>query len=357
MGQLSIVGSIIYYVSTFGFSAIISKTRIQNSFVKFLLIIIPPIILAMFRYNIGYDYNSYILAYNNSFNTTYESILAGYKFGDPIAYYLVTKMTTIFNSERVFLMILSILALVPGILYIIKEWDNKKTQPMIIFLYLFSPFIFSFSACKQGIALSILMYSLKYIYERKLIKFIVCVTVACLFHSTAIIFFIVYFFLNKNGNLSILKKILIIGGCIFVIMNLHQILGSVMDGRYEAYAIDTVEGKNRTFWLYSLITVFFVVFRKKLIAIDKRNELLIMMMIVGAICQYLGFSNAFTKRIGEYFLMAQVFLIPQCIYLFKKNNRELINFLIVVYIVSIFLIANPVASSGMGFVPYQFKLW
>lgn len=357
MGQLSVVGSILFYVGTFGLSGLMSKVNTQNRLLKLLLVIIPPVLLATFRYNIGYDYGSYIWAYNNALDMTYESFLAGYEAGDPIAYYLITKIATVFNSEQAYLMILAILSLIPGVSYILREWDDMDTQPMIIFIYMFSPFIFSLSACKQGIALSILMFSLKYVYDRKPIKFAFCVAVAFLFHSTAIVFLLVYFFLNNKGDLSMLKKVLIVVGCLFVIMNLQWVLGNVMGGRYETYVLDSVEGRNRTFWLYTFITFIFLLFRTKLIAIDKRNELLIMMMVVGAICQYLGFTNAFAKRIGEYFLMAQVFLIPQCIYLFTENSKKLANLLIVVYIVAIFLIANPTAASGMGFVPYRFKFW
>lgn len=357
MGQLSVIGSIIFYISSFGLAGLICRTNIQNKVVKFLLIIILPTILATFRYNVGYDYGSYIAGYNNSLQVTYGSIIADYKAGDPIAFELITKFATSFNSDRIYLMILSILSLIPAVTFILREWNDRDIQPMILFIYMFGPFIFSFSACKQGIALSILMFSLTYVYERQLVKFVLCVAVAILFHSTALVFFLVYFFLNRKGNLSALKRILIFAGCILVIMNLEFILGSVMDGRYETYAVSIVEGKNRTFWLYSLITIIFLLFRKKLIEIDKRNELLIMMMMVGAICQYLGFSNAFTKRIGEYFLMAQVFLIPQCIYLFTKNSRKLANCLIITYIVVLFLIATPTVASGMGFIPYQFKFW
>lgn len=357
MGQLSVVGSILFYVGTFGLASLMSRINSRSNLVKFLFIIIPPVFLATFRYNIGYDYGSYIWGYNLSFDTTYESILATYEVGDPLAFELITKIATAFNSDRAYLMILAILSLIPGVSYILREWDDKNIQPMVIFIFLFNPFIFSFSACKQGIALSILMFSLKYIYDRKPIKFALCVAVSFLFHSTAIIFLLVYFFLNNRGDLSTLKKMLIVVGCLLVIINLQWVLGNIMGGRYEAYAIDSIEGKNRSFWLYTLIAFIFLLFRTKLVAIDKRNELLIMLMVVGAICQYLGFSNAFAKRIGEYFLMAQVFLIPQCIYLFTENSKKLANLLIVVYVVAIFLISTPTALSGMGFVPYQFKFW
>lgn len=357
MGQLSVIGSILFYLGTFGLSGLICKANIQNKFLKLILVIILPVFLATFRYNVGYDYGSYITGYYNSFKVTYKSIIEGYELGDPIAFQLITKFATMFNSERVYLMILALLSLVPGVIYILREWDNSDIQQMIMFVFLFSPFVFSFSACKQGIALSFLMLSLTYVYKRKPIKFALCVGVAFLFHSTAIIFIFVYFFLNGKGNLSAGKKFLIIIGCLFVIMNLEVILGNVMDGRYEGYAINTVEGKNRTFWLYGLIAIVFLVFRNKLVEIDKRNELLIMMMVVGAICQYLGFFNAFTKRIGEYFLMAQVFLIPQSIYVFTEESKQLVKLFIIIYIVAIFLISTPIAPSGMGFVPYQFKLW
>lgn len=354
MGQLSVLGSILLYVGTFGLSGIMSKVKVQNKIIKLLLVILPPVLLATFRYNVGYDYGSYIWGYSNAFDITYESFFLEYKLGDPIAYNLITKMATVFNSERVYLLILAILSLMAGVFYVLDEWDNPDIQPMIVFIYMFSPFIFSLSACKQGIALSILMFSLKYVFKRSPIKFVLCVALAFLFHSTAIVFLFVYFFLNNKGDLSALKKLLIVAGCVIVIMNLEWVLGNVMAGRYESYAIDSVEGRNRTFWLYTLIALVFLFFRKKLVALDSRNDLLIMMMVVGAICQYLGFFNAFTKRIGEYFLMAQVLLIPQCTYLFTQNSKKIVNLLIIAYVIAIFLISTPTAASGMGFVPYQF---
>lgn len=352
--QLTIVGSILLYVTTFGLSVFLSKINIKNRILKIFLVIIPPVLLATFRYNIGYDYNSYIKAFENAYDTTYESICLGYEIGDPIAYYLVTKFVTIFDSDRVFLMVLALLSIIPGLFYILNEWKDGIVKLLMIFIFLFNPFIFSFSACKQGIALSILVFSLKHVFDREILKFLLCILVASLFHSTSIVFIFVYFLLDKKGNFSWLKKIILIIGCVFTIINLQWLLEGFMGGRFEAYAIDSVEGRNRTFWLYSLLAGMFLLFRKKLIEVDKRNDLLIMMMLIGAISQYLGFYNAFAKRIGEYFLIAQVFLIPQCIYLFKKESRLLVVVLIIVYVVVIFLIANPTASSGMGFVPYKF---
>ena len=166
--QLSVLGSILLYVGTFGLSALASNFKIKNKFLKFFIIILPPVFLATFRYNIGYDYGSYIQGFINSYDCTLESIFSSYDIGDPIAYNFITKVMTFFDSDRLFLMVLSLLSLIPGLIYILNDWKDVNTKSLMIFIYLFIPFIFSFSACKQGIALSILIYSLKYVFNRKL---------------------------------------------------------------------------------------------------------------------------------------------------------------------------------------------
>ena len=43
MGQLSVVGSILFYIGTFGLSGLMSKVNTQKRLVKLLLVIIPPV--------------------------------------------------------------------------------------------------------------------------------------------------------------------------------------------------------------------------------------------------------------------------------------------------------------------------
>ena len=316
---------------------------------------ILPLFLATFRYNVGYDYGSYITAFYNYGRTSIDTILKEYRPGAPIAYQLLTKLSTIFGSERFFLFILAFVSLIPALTYILREWKDYETQPLIIFFYLFSPFMFGFSAIKQGIALSILVFSLTYVYRKRPVGFIICVTCAMLFHSTALAFAPVYFFVNHESRIGLYKRICIVVACLLLIYNLQYVLENVFGGIYEDYATNIVEGRNRSFWLYGAMTILFVSFRKRLIEIDERNELLIMLMVVGALCQLLGFRNAFAKRIGEYFIFSQVFLLPQLCYVVPENSKRIVKAIIVIYIVTIFLVANPVASSGMGFVPYYFK--
>jgi hypothetical protein len=342
-------------VVAFGVPAWFSNKLNCKRWVKILLSMVLPLMLATFRYNVGYDYGSYASAFNYYGETEYESILQSYEFGDPIGYYIFAKWAAAFGSERIFFFFLALLSLLPPMIYIFREWENSSNLPMILFMYLFGPYLFSFSAIKQGIALGILVFSLTFVSERRIIRFLICVVIASLFHFTAIAFIPVYFFINRNQEVKRWKKILIIVGVVFVMVNLGFVLSAIGVDRFESYATDVVYGRNRSFWLYLLLTVVFIVYRKSLVAIDSRNELLIMMMTVGTMCQILGFFNAFTKRIGEYFTVSQNFLLPQMLFLFNEQSKKIANILLCIYVVVMFLISHPMASSGMGFVPYSYK--
>lgn len=357
MGQLSVFGSVLYYLVSFGIPSLICGKNVENKAKKILLISILPLLLATIRYNVGYDYGSYITGYYNSFSVSYKYIFLNYRLGDPIAFDLVTKLATVFNSERIYLLILGILTLIPISIYIITQWDDKNIQPQIFFCYFFTSYIFSFSAIKQGIALSFLMCSITYIIKRKPVQFIILVGIAFLFHSSALVFLFTYFFWSRKKEVSVWKKWAIIGSCSIIMINLQSVLAKFLDGRYEAYAVDTVAGANKSFWLYMLWAFIFLFFKNELVKLDERNELFIILMVIGAMFQILGFYNAFTKRIGEYFVMAQIFLIPQIPYLFVEEQQKLIKMLISIYIVFIFIAATPIAESGMGFIPYSYKLF
>lgn len=357
MGQLSVFGSILLYLIAFGIPAYASTRLHCRTWMKVLLLMLLPLLLATFRHNVGYDYGSYAGAYQYYGGVEYSSIVQNYKIGDPIGYYLFAKWAAAFGSERVFFFWMAFISLFPPMLYFLKDWADTPELPLILFMYLFGPYIFAFSAIKQGIAIGLLIFSLTYVTRRKILGFLLCIIIACSFHSTAMVFVPIYFLLNRDIELSTWKRTAIIIAVILVMVNLETVLSGLMGGRFEGYALDTVYGKNRSFWLYSLLAGVFFLYRKVLKEIDLRNDLLILMMIIGAMCQILGFSNAFAKRIGEYFAFSQIFLLPQMLFLFNERSQKVAKTLICIYVVGMFLITNPTAASGMGFVPYSYKFW
>ena len=86
-----------------------------------------------------------------------------------------------------------------------KKYAKNYYLASILFMALV--FFFSFTYLRQMFAAAIIGLSIKYIIERKFLRFCVILLVAFSFHNSAIIFFPMYFIANKKYSKS---KILII---------------------------------------------------------------------------------------------------------------------------------------------------
>lgn len=99
---------------------------------------------------------------------------------------------------------------------IIIECFKKYAKNYYLASILFMPlvFFFSFTYLRQMFAAAIIGLSIKYIIERKFLRFCVILLVAFSFHNSAIIFFPMYFIANKKYSKS---KILIIMFICFIV--------------------------------------------------------------------------------------------------------------------------------------------
>ncbi|MBF1442292.1 EpsG family protein [Prevotella pallens] len=93
-----------------------------------------------------------------------------------------------------------------------KKYAKNYYLASILFMALV--FFFSFTYLRQMFAAAIIGLSIKYIIERKFLRFCVILLVAFSFHNSAIIFFPMYFIANKKNSKS---KILIIMFICFIV--------------------------------------------------------------------------------------------------------------------------------------------
>ena len=353
--KLSYLGSITLYVIVFLFSAYASKIKI-NKIVKIAIISFLPFLIAGYRYNVGWDYGSYARGFDlYDTSVSFFEILKEYKIGDSVGLNLVLLITKSLNSKFLFFAITSALSFVPAVLYLIDEWDDeKKILPLTIFVTGFSLFFTGMSAIKQGIAISFCLYSLKYVYRREVIKYIVFVAIAFLFHSSALIFIPVYFLWGYNNNISTWKKICAILLCFIFIIGMSNILSIFGGDRFEAYGTEVLITNNYSFYLMLFWLIIFMLFRRELIAVDTRNDLLILLYTVAVILMLVGFRNAFSKRIASYFEVVQIMLIPELVFVFNKRSRTIATVLIALYFVLICMMYNSGTAENMAPIPYSF---
>ncbi|WP_297236230.1 EpsG family protein [uncultured Flavonifractor sp.] len=353
---LSYFSSIVMYVLMFLISAYILNSKLKNIFFKIALASLLPFLISGFRYNVGWDYGSYAWGFE-LFDPTISlfNMITEYEIGDSIGLDLVLFITKSLNSQFLYFAITSALCFVPAFLYLFNEWnDEKNILPLAIFATGFTLFFTGLSAIKQGIAISFCLYSLTYVCKRKPLKFLLFVGIAFLFHSSALVFLPVYLCWGHKATIEGWKKVCIVGLALLFVIFLGEILSTFGGERFAAYGAETLATNNYSFYLMLFWLIVFFVFRSKLVAIDERNELLIILYAVAVILMILGFRNAFTKRIANFFDVVQIMLLPQLVFVFTKRSRIIATILIGIYFVLYCMMLNSGTAENMAPIPYSF---
>jgi len=359
MTSLNTVESALLYVSVYGLSSLCvawkdkitigsRKKPITLLFIALLL----PVLLAAYRVNVGSDYYNYLWIYNRAANWPISQLVYNYNFisSTPIGMVLVAKITSMFGSERLYFGALATISYLPFLYYICKNEDigHKGTA---IFLYLLSNFSTGLNTTKQIIAINIVLFGLKAVYERKAIKYIVIITVATLFHQTAIVALPIYFLMDKNGSISSGKRLVAIVVSFIGLVIFDNILIS-LGGRWAEYA-DSSGTINLTFFLNLWWLIVFLWMRGSLVKKSYRNELNIILFAVGTIMSLLGFWSVFGKRIASYYTIVEILLMSQIPEVVSHSNKRIVGMMILLYSLCMFILSFVIRGQS-GLIPYSF---
>ncbi|MGL5543707.1 MAG: EpsG family protein [Cetobacterium sp.] len=213
---------------------------------------------------------------------------------------------------------------------IYKIFITYSIYPTLSFLIYLSTFYYwhNFTIIRNFISILIFWISLKYILQRKLIPYICLITVACLFHKTAIILYPLYFFLNYKHNKRSLFYLLgisiIINPLSYFIFKLNiSFLG--LSERLNRYS-HIVEHGNFYEFLELLIFVFVSLFFIKFA--NKKDNLFLNLNII-ALFTFISFYRfAIILRFLEYFRVGIFISIP--FILSKIENKWIRNLLFII---------------------------
>ena len=179
-----------------------SKTKYTNkSLFPFSVLILTT--FAVLRYQYGNDYNSYFRSYlsirNGGYNPFEDEILFSFLNNIIPSYYFLVAIISIF-----YLLVISNL---------IKKNMQGIYAGLGMLIFVINPYLFlmNLSAMRQCIAMCIFVVAIKYLYERRLIKYMLLILLATGFHTSALILIPVYFFINGKQMNKIQTVVLITG--------------------------------------------------------------------------------------------------------------------------------------------------
>lgn len=294
--------------------------------------------------NLGSDMPFYWIYYNTQrmhsiFNLSFSRF--------EIMFKILTKIvSSITTNKQMYLLIISLLSNIPVSIIILKK---SKNPIMSFLLYLsFGFYNFNFSGLRQAIAFAITFYSLIHIIDRKILKFIISIIVASLFHSSALVFLPAYFL--YNFKITKLKIICIAIIDIVIYIFKVQIFSFFNSLFYENY--DMVITNSVNWMIMCLVIVFFcLLFYKKVES--NYSSLIYNLVVIGSSIMLLSPIANNILRISNYYFMFIILLIPEIVYSLKIiKNKLLAENIVVLFAFILYIYLLYVDSYNI--VPYVF---
>ena len=221
---------IVFFLILFEFLTMNSNTK-----TKYRLLLATTIILILVQglrsFSIGVDLKTYQIIFDRNSAMSFSEIFAYYdaEWG----YHLLNKIIFVFGGNlRTLLFIVSISIYIPLYL-VVKKYSKMPFISYLLFMFL-GLFTFSLSGLRQTMAMGITILAFMQIKDKNLIKFIILVTFATLFHKSALIFYFAYPLYHFRISRKRLYLLIIPMIIIFIFReNIITFLTAIYDSNYQ----------------------------------------------------------------------------------------------------------------------------
>lgn len=211
---------------------------------------------------------------------------------------------------------------------------------------------------RQGIANAIMIFSIRYIIERKLYKFLICFVIAFLFHKAVVAFLFAYWIVKIKFN-----NTAIIGIVGLAVVGNYVGLSSAIDGimqfmpfgvaeTYNDYANAFSEGGILGDIVKILTVLAIVMFNKPAEENDEYYAYFRNIYIFGVIIYFFFGKGIFAARLPVFFTVYLAFIVPRMILALRDNpmfkNVVYVSFTIYTILLYVNFYNNWGDKSGFG---------
>lgn len=310
------------------------------------------IFISVIRFDIGYDYENYW----HCFDDATRGYCGGMDVVDLLLYYVKEPFTLLsviifcsFSGAPIWIFGVYACLTIYFIYRAVEYWNPQKHAICIFILFISCIFFETWDWVRQGLALSILLYSLKYVDQRKKGRFLLCMIYAFCCHFSAMIFSIVYFIKDIRLNSKVL--VMIIGvlygmGVMGIFGKLYGQIFSMLPLYAEVYSegrfTDDSNSNYQTFgFLWSALWYGFLTFQ-----VYKRNTLFGNLLFIGSVLTMVSGNNLLIHRIAWFFTSVQILAVP--LVLKKVVVGKLSHIIVVLMIFIMYIRFNKVLAEKNG---------
>lgn len=332
--------------------------NVKISFYHILALIAISFVVG-FRNGVGVDWKGY--------KDLFEDISANIpSYKVEFGYYIINKwVAMIGGSAEIMFFIVALISW----FFIFKSVPKILLPLTLFFLYADEVFFWSMNGVRQFVALSIFLYSIRFIINRTLIKYLFFIIIAILFHTSAVLllplyfipfqklynqkfwfiaFIISSFFANSQVLVDGLRKIIFYGANQFGLLSYY--LGFFDRGQYIAGTLILGLG----FIFKFLINLFIIFFSKEVVKQNPQTKIYFVLFFISTIIFNLFYMYQPIGRLNTYFAVLRCIVLALIIYhLSRKRKYQLLAISVIMYYFILFL--STIYNSSNLCSPYGFS--
>ncbi|MBE7175756.1 MAG: EpsG family protein [Mucilaginibacter polytrichastri] len=332
MAPYIIITVVLTFLAVIDVSYLTAGPNIFKIYIKPAIMFAVAVFLTLFaglRYRVGPDYGQYL--------DFFQTIAKFRDFSDMISEPFISgiileKGYVIYNylcKDFGFHFFLTSFALIAiGLKYTFIHQYAKFPLYSLALLFVIQYLTQDFGQIRQGFATGITIWSIHYIVKKKFIQFLFLVLIASAFHYSALIFLSAYFF----DKLNLRYWLLFILICIFqfviksdylLILMAKFTYSPAINAKIASYAHSAKYGGELAFSLGNLFRIFlsgYLVLNERMLKQDRVLHLFATLYLWGYLifCLF-SFNTIFAARLNLYFRIVEVLLIPNILFLYRKE--------------------------------------
>lgn len=336
-----------------------------------IVILIPSIISGVRDTSIGTDVDKYV-GPDFHYAVKSNSIVEYFKQTEEEPLYAFLNYMVSRFTDNVHYMLFAIQLIMTTLVYItICKQRKKISMPIAMLVYMTLIYTRFLNLIRQGLAVSVVIFAFNYVEKKKLLKFLVCIGIASLFHRTAILalpIYLLYWCIDKGDKKSsvalIISYIILIISVFYYDIVLEGFVNfSILPDKFEVYLgkfKNDVWDMNIFLTAYKAIwIIIFAFLYKKMSTKDNNIKFLINMLLIDIILLQFSIKIQNAERISYYYgCIGYLLLIPTKLHQKLKDGKNiqlLVNFLTILLLAMYFYWCFIHHSAGEIY-PYKSKI-
>lgn len=320
------------------------KTKLYTARVYIASVLL--IALSALRFEVGTDYHNYRLLYSkaNSLQSNQIQRL------EPGFRYINLFLREITENEKYLFAITSVI-IVGLILIGIRNNSNHFFFSCNLFVCMFFYFQ-SMNIIRQYFAVAIVFFATKYLIKMNFLKYLLLILLASLFHTTALIMIPFYFILT----ISYSKRTLIVFVLSALLLRImytpvFTIIVKLIP-KYSVY-LDYKGSSANYYIIFAVITIFMCLKFPALFNKDNtKNVIYFNMAFFSILTNLFSTKNILFARVGIYFTIYLILLIPYVISLVKNKHERFFYKTAIISLAYLYCVLMLI-NNNSGVVPYK----